>query len=67
MVLRNVVPRQGTETFQPILSDCILRSLLRNVVPRQGTETSDFDIPYDIPVIAVLRNVVPRQGTETLC
>ena len=40
MVLRNVVPRQGTETF--ILSEslnCFLCDKLRNVVPRQGTET----------------------------
>ncbi len=37
MVLRNVVPRQGTETI--LLYRMFHRLLLRNVVPRQGTET----------------------------
>ena len=35
--LRNVAPRQGTETF--ILLSSVLRLPLRNVAPRQGTET----------------------------
>ena len=36
-VLRNVVPRQGTETVKSEF--VFIRTLLRNVVPRQGTET----------------------------
>ena len=36
--LRNVVPRQGTETKTPT-TDQLVVNLLRNVVPRQGTET----------------------------
>ena len=60
MVLRNAVPRQGTETsfwnlFHPY-------HLLRNAVPRQGTETLDFATSA---LYLVLRNAVPRQGTET--
>ena len=35
--LRNVVPRQGTETFEN--SFLKVSIILRNVVPRQGTET----------------------------
>ena len=49
MVLRNVVPRQGTETdFSVTLVVNVI--VLRNVVPRQGTETvlmiifSDFNM-----------------------
>ena len=41
MVLRNVVPRQGTETIL-LESSEILPKTLRNVVPRQGTETLRF-------------------------
>ena len=59
--LRNVVPRQGTETFEN--SFLKVSIILRNVVPRQGTET------YHNKNTAIrnrlLRNVVPRQGTET--
>ena len=36
--LRNVVPRQGTETYHN-KNTAIRNRLLRNVVPRQGTET----------------------------
>ena len=36
MVLRNVVPRQGTEKIVSILRSA--KEILRNVVPRQGTE-----------------------------
>ena len=38
VALRNVVPRQGTET-KPKISMQSKHRLLRNVVPRQGTET----------------------------
>ena len=37
MVLRNVVPRQGTETWKRACG--YAGDQLRNVVPRQGTET----------------------------
>ena len=37
MVLRNVVPRQGTETSISVMFKSNFS--LRNVVPRQGTET----------------------------
>ena len=37
MVLRNVVPRQGTEIIL-LLHGWIFEQSLRNVVPRQGTE-----------------------------
>ena len=62
MVLRNVVPRQGTE----ILSSCSYNTFvsLRNVVPRQGTEIVNIaDVEKEAEK---LRNVVPRQGTEIL-
>ena len=36
--MRNVVPRQGTETYHN-KNTAIRNRLLRNVVPRQGTET----------------------------
>ena len=45
MVLRNVVPRQGTETcFKKNICYFFIERL-RNVVPRQGTETmlQEFD------------------------
>ena len=35
--LRNISPRQGTETFLTSLLIC--SSVLRNISPRQGTET----------------------------
>ena len=60
MVLRNVVPRQGTET-ETVENIDTAKKPLRNVVPRQGTETplaSAWVLCYP------LRNVVPRQGTE---
>ena len=38
ILLRNVVPRQGTETPYSQIS-VIFHNVLRNVVPRQGTET----------------------------
>ena len=38
VLLRNVVPRQGTETYHN-KNTAIRNRLLRNVVPRQGTET----------------------------
>ena len=59
--LRNVVPRQGTETFEN--SFLKVSIILRNVVPRQGTETAQClsSAKMDFK----LRNVVPRQGTET--
>ena len=60
-MLRNVVPRQGTETIYSLLPG-IVENSLRNVVPRQGTETlAESRITYR----ECLRNVVPRQGTET--
>ena len=63
MVLRNVVPRQGTETVwqNETIGGALL---LRNVVPRQGTETSH--VLTSLSVLFRLRNVVPRQGTETV-
>ena len=62
LVLRNVVPRQGTETAS---LHAFLRpeEILRNVVPQQGTET--INPSSKNKAIIQLRNVVPRQGTET--
>ena len=62
-ILRNVVPRQGTETIPPFILSGVY-FLLRNVVPRQGTETTIWLCME--PASIQLRNVVPRQGTETL-
>ena len=62
MVLRNVAPRQGTETLNRAALSCKAR--LRNVAPRQGTET--IIAVYQQRETATLRNVAPRQGTETL-
>ena len=62
-ILRNVVPRQGTETRFQFLPVHVLVSVLRNVVPRQGTETPSFFCQDGHCFL--LRNVVPRQGTET--
>ena len=44
MVLRNVVPRQGTETDTENINSCVIVFKLRNVVPRQGTETSFYNL-----------------------
>ena len=61
-ILRNVVPRQGTEIVNKILT--VFFTLLRNVVPRQGTEIVNIaDVEKEAEK---LRNVVPRQGTEIL-
>ena len=60
--MRNVVPRQGTETFKLNDNNNEVEETLRNVVPRQGTETIDNRIYI---YTDLLRNVVPRQGTET--
>ena len=62
LLLRNVVPRQGTETEKHLCTTLSLNEL-RNVVPRQGTETVYTALV--VYPIKRLRNVVPRQGTET--
>ena len=59
-LLRNVVPRQGTEIGTRKQRN--RTSQLRNVVPRQGTEMSDTTLSR--VSLFLLRNVVPRQGTE---
>ena len=62
MVLRNIAPREGTETITgcrcPVTDD-----VLRNIAPREGTETSSTVTSGVISV--VLRNIAPREGTET--
>ena len=61
MVLRNVVPRQGTE----ILLINVYCSW--NVIEKCSSPTGDGNgitgVCYKI-VVELLRNVVPRQGTE---
>ena len=61
MVLRNVVPRQGTEMMK-WMGAWYPKKGLRNVVPRQGTEMK-IRMFYELGKY-ILRNVVPRQGTE---
>ena len=41
MVLRNISPRQGTETLFKFSINSI--TLLRNISPRQGTETTNAE------------------------
>ena len=63
MVLRNVVPRQGTETMQD--NFC---SFLRNI-EKCSSPTGDGNSVCFIKlkvICTILRNVVPRQGTETI-
>ena len=64
MVLRNVVPRQGTEinSWKECQKDSDIQ--LRNVVPRQGTEMLHHLSLFFLS--RLLRNVVPRQGTEIM-
>ena len=60
MRLRNVVPRQGTETHH-CQAVRITLSLEKCSSPTgDGNFEDEFITPEDI-----LRNVVPRQGTET--
>ena len=42
IILRNVVPRQGTEILTCLVS--VVNTILRNVVPRQGTEIITIEI-----------------------
>ena len=39
MVLRNIAPREGTETTTSIFHVCGVLAILRNIAPREGTET----------------------------
>ena len=61
MVLRNVVPRQGTETT-------VLETIERHVfIEKCSSPTGDGNRQNFAAVFVIieLRNVVPRQGTET--
>ena len=61
MVLRNIAPREGTETIS--FSSNLFTILLRNIAPREGTETRIPD--PSVLLRSVLRNIAPREGTET--
>ena len=64
-LLRNVAPRQGTETFfYQAYNSQLFHVKLRNVAPRQGTETPKGNLFLKL-FKGQLRNVAPRQGTET--
>ena len=59
--LRNIAPREGTETKRPVHSYHFLK--LRNIAPREGTETqTGHHMDYGN---GLLRNIAPREGTET--
>ena len=61
--MRNVVPRQGTET----VFSCLNKRL--HIIEKCSSPTGDGNdqkIDNSKYVDAVLRNVVPRQGTETI-
>ena len=62
MVLRNVVPRQGTETkWKEYITDF-------NKIEKCSSPTGDGNnqhVLLSLSVLTGLRNVVPRQGTET--
>ena len=61
MVLRNVVPRQGTETLISVQkSACYLIEKCSSPTGDGNNKLASFFILSDL-----LRNVVPRQGTET--
>ena len=62
--MRNVVPRQGTESNLAVIMKRAWELVLRNVVPRQGTERVANIAVWKTTIL--LRNVVPRQGTESL-
>ena len=61
--LRNIAPREGTETDYIFLSMYTALGL-RNIAPREGTET--FDKLIELSLTSPLRNIAPREGTETL-
>ena len=58
--LRNVVPRQGTETKNTCYS--VVKVQIEKCSSPTGDGNSET---FVVNVIVVLRNVVPRQGTET--
>ena len=62
LLLRNVVPRQGTETTWYSLHIDKLN------IEKCSSPTGDgnYSAPVFLYCFIVLRNVVPRQGTETL-
>ena len=61
--LRNVVPRQGTETFRKVFT-----IVMYFVIEKCSSPTGDGNLLTDLTVNRSfeLRNVVPRQGTETI-
>ena len=62
--LRNVVPRQGTETLN---SSSTVKLL--SIIEKCSSPTGDGNQPPEPPFEYLhpkLRNVVPRQGTETI-
>ena len=63
-ILRNVVPRQGTETFHFCFSKIIF------IIEKCSSPTGDgnsVNVHCFRDLFCTLRNVVPRQGTETSC
>ena len=59
--LRNVVPRQGTETFRKVFT-----IVMYFVIEKCSSPTGDGNPKLSLMnVLIALRNVVPRQGTET--
>ena len=62
MVLRNVVPRQGTETIKHLFGyQCAM-------IEKCSSPTGDGNVIKNFLYCYgnTLRNVVPRQGTETV-
>ena len=60
MVLRNAVPRQGTETIQLF---CLISE---EQIEKCSSPTGDGNIFFCLRASSILlRNAVPRQGTET--
>ena len=62
MVLRNVVPRQGTETVPGLENARIVKNIEKCSSP---TGDGNGESIYHERMQLILRNVVPRQGTET--